>query len=138
MFMLWDRSTKGHRIPQRTKIRHKTVRARSVEVLGYFQTVDEVEAPIQAQRLREILPEEPIARNQELVDLHDITVDTKNLATRLGIGLRPGTGPAPHIDHRLGRDQSQQQRDNLPRRNCGILLQSLVIPGRIGAHAAEG
>ena len=107
-------------------------------MLGYFKAVDEVEAPIQAQRLREILPEEPIARNQELVDLHDITVDTKNLATRLGIGLRPGTGPAPHIDHRLGRDQSQQQRDNLPRRNCGILLQSLVIPGRIGAHAAEG
>ena len=101
-----DRSTEGHRVPQRTKIRHKTVRTRSIEVLGYFKAVDEVESPVQAQRLRQVFPEESIARNQELVDLHDFAVDAKNLATCLGIGLRPGSGPAPHINHRLGRDQS--------------------------------
>ena len=59
----WDRSAEGHHVAQSAQVRHKTIRTRRIQVLGNLQAIDQIEAPIQSQRLRQIAPQKSIRRN---------------------------------------------------------------------------
>ena len=125
-------------IAKTAEVGDEALAARGGQVLGDFQAVDEIEPTVETQRHGEVRSAESVGWEEQLLRPHDVAVDPQHVAAGVGIGLGPCAGTAADIDDRPAREQAQDERHRLAGRGGGILLQTFVVPGRIGRrHVAR-
>ena len=89
------------------------------QVLGDFERLDEVEAPLEVQRSRQVVGAKVLRRDSELVAPHIIPVDRQHVADprRQPLG-RPGAMAGANVEQAVDLDFGQQEAGDGARRTA--------------------